>query len=93
MLDYPDVVKATFIHRHGNGRNLSAAEKMNLRHAVAKSLLSQKYSHLTSELEKKAVAQHEMEVDQWNLILDDISSAQNIPQYVFCLLYSLSTLC
>ena len=83
MLDYPEVVKAAFIHRYGDGGKLSSVQKMNLRFDVAKSLLAQKYSHLTSELERKATNQHDAEVDEWNLILDDVSTALDVPQYVF----------
>ena len=83
MLDYPDTVKAAFIHRHGDGENLSSAQKMNVRHDVAKALLARQYSHLTGELDKKAIDQHNMAVAEWNLILDDVSFAQDISQYVF----------
>ena len=62
-------------------------QRMNFRYEVAKSLLTQKYSHLTSELEKRATKQNDMEVDGWNLILDDISFAEDIPQYVLSLIY------
>ena len=86
MLDHPQIVKATFIHKYGDGGRMSAAEKMNLRHEVAKSLLAHKYSSLTKGLEKKATEQHNMELDEWNLILDNISSAKDIPRYVFTLL-------
>ena len=83
MLDYPDTVKAAFIHRHGDGKNLSGTQRMNLRHDVAKGLLAGNYSHLGDELDKKALDQHNMANNEWSLILDDVSFADDIPQYVF----------
>ena len=85
MQDYPDTVDAAFIHRHGDGGKLSSTQKMNLRYEIAKSLLAQKYSHLTSELETKATNQHNMDLDEWNLILDGVSYAEDVPQCVFFL--------
>ena len=90
MLDYPDRVNAAFIHKYADGRKLSSAEKMNLRYEVAKVQLAQKYSHLIAELEKKATEQHNAEVDEWSLILDGVSFAEDVPRYVFSLVDFLS---
>ena len=56
---------------------------MNLRFDMAKLLLAQKYSHLITELEKKATEQHNADTDEWGLILDGISFAEDVPQLVF----------
>ena len=80
MLDYPSVVGAAFTHRYADGRKFSSVEKMNLRYDVVTLLLAQKYSHLTAELEKKATEQHEVDIDEWNLILDGVSFAEDVPR-------------
>ena len=82
MLDYPEAVKASFIHRYGDGGKIPSAQRMNFRYDVAKSLLAQKYSHLTGDLEAKAIRQHDAELDEWNLILDGVSFAEDVPRYV-----------
>ena len=86
MLDYPDAVNAAFIHQYADGGKLSSAQKMNVRFDVAKVLLAQKYSHLTTELERKATEKHNVELDEWNLILDGVSSAEDVPRYIFSLI-------
>lgn len=83
MLDYPSEVNAAFVSQHGDGKNMSNSDRLNLRYKVANSLLSKQYSHLTGKLDNKAKAQHDVEMDEWNLALDDISLANNVPQYVF----------
>ena len=83
MLDYPDTIKAAFIHRHGDGGNISSAQRMNIRHELAKALLAKQYSHLSAKLNKKVIDQHNEAVGEWNLILDGVSFAEDIPQYVF----------
>ena len=88
MRDYADEVKAAFTAKYGDGKNLSNAQRMNNQHAIAKSLLYEKYSHLVSELEEKAKAQNVTGVKEWNMILEDISLAENVAQYVYSLLYS-----
>lgn len=87
MLDYPGIVDAAFLHRYGDGRRLTSTDRMNSRQELAKSLLARKYSHLTSELERNATEQNEADVDEWNLILDDISFAEDVPRYIFSLTY------
>ena len=78
MLDHPDIVNAAFVSQHANGRGLSAPQKMNARHDLAKTLLSTRYSHLTSALETKAISKHDAELEEWELILDGVSSAENV---------------
>jgi len=83
MVDFPREVNALFTSRHGDGKNLSKTQVMNLRHDVAKSMLSGGYSHHVNAMEKKSKAQHDEDVKKWSLILDDISLADNVDQYVF----------
>jgi len=82
MLDYAGVVDASFLHRHGDGATLSRTQKMNMRYDVAKSLLANQYSHLINGLNKKAGERFDADTNEWNLILDDVSCAKDITQYV-----------
>jgi hypothetical protein len=83
MLEHPKAVDAAFIHKHCDGRRLSSIQKINARCDVAKSLLTQTYSHLIAGLEERATDQHNAAIEEWNLILDDISFAEDVPRYVF----------
>lgn len=85
MVDHAAVVDATFLHRHGDARDLNGVQKMNARHDLAKVLLAGQYSHLTSELTKRASDCHDAEVNQWNMVLEDISSAEDVGRYVLLL--------
>jgi hypothetical protein len=79
MLDYSDVFNAAFVKYHGSGERLGGAQCMNLRAQLAKKMVSSsQYSHLTNELERKAAEHHEKEMNEWNLILDDISEAVDV---------------
>ena len=82
MLDYATVLNAAFLHRYGDGKSLSATDRMNMRYDLAKSLLNQKYSHLISELEERAIEQHNADMDEWRLILDGVSVAEDVSRYV-----------
>ena len=86
MQDYSDEVNTAFVGQHGDGKDLGRTQRMNLRHDVAKALVSDKYSHLVNELENKAKVQHDAEMDEWKLILNDVSLAENVPQ---CLVISI----
>lgn len=79
MLDYPSEVDKIFLELHSD-KNLTSAQKMNLRYDAAKSLLARRYSHLTSELEKKLDNQYKADLNQWNLVLDDVSLAEDVSQ-------------
>ena len=48
-------------------------------------MLSKSYSHLKLELDKKAVVQHDIELKEWELVLEDITSTEDISRYVFFL--------
>ena len=83
MLDHSDVFNAAFVNHHGNGARLGGAQRLNLRAQLAKKMVSSsQYSHLTKELEQKAAEHHEKEMNEWNLILDGISEAADVPAYV-----------
>ena len=80
MLEYPDVVDKAYLEKYGDGDSLASIQKVNLRYDVAKALFTERYSHLTAELEEKLEEQHNEELDQWNLVLEDISSADNVSE-------------
>lgn len=80
MLDYSEKVDDAFVGRCRDVDSLSNVQKMNLRYDVAKELFNEEYSHLADELKKKADEQHDTELDEWNLILEDISSAPDVSQ-------------
>ena len=82
MMDHPELIKTAFEQAHGEGKSLTRTDKMNARHSIAKSLLANDYSNLTSELQDKVTAHHKAELNEWNLILDDISASDNVAQYV-----------
>lgn len=85
MLDYPSELNAAFVSKYADGKGLTSGQRMNLRYETAKSLLSNRFSHLVKELDKKAAAQHEADMDEWNMVLSDISAAKDIPKYVLFL--------
>lgn len=82
MSDYAPQVNAAFVSKHGNGKGMKPEDRMNLRLDVAKALLASQYSHLTGELNAKAKAQLDVEMEEWNLILDDISLSRDVSKYV-----------
>ena len=85
-MDHPDTVNAAFVSRHADGKNLNGLQKMNIKHELAKNLLSTHYSHLKSALDTKAVIQHEADMEEWDLTLDGVSSAEDVDRYVFFLI-------
>ena len=91
MLDHPDLVNAKFTSLHADGGSLRGSAKMNLKYEVAKHMLTDHYSHLTRTLDEKAVAQQELDLVAWNLILTDISEAPDVSRYVLPLFRVLST--
>jgi len=82
MSEYPLEVNAAFVSRHGDGKDLTSAQRLNSRYDVAKALLSNQYSHLVGQLDKKAAAQHSIEMDEWSMILEDISLVGDVGRYV-----------
>lgn len=81
-LDHPEIVNAAFVSQYGEGKGLSGPQKMNILHKLAKDLLSTSYADLKSALDKKAATQHAVDMEEWDLILDGISSAEDITRYV-----------
>lgn len=80
MLEYPDVVDKAFLERHGDGDLPPGLQKVNLRYNMARALFIKKYSHLMVELEEKVDRQHNEELNQWNLVLEDVSSTDDISE-------------
>lgn len=78
MRDYPREVNACFVSHHGDGKNFNNTERMNLLCGIAKTMVSGEHSSLIGELENKAKAEHTLEVDEWNMTLDDISLSLDV---------------
>lgn len=82
MLEYPEEVDAAIADRYPGAAKLTNIQLMNTRYEVAKSQLGSKDPSLTEELEQRAAAQHEIALKEWDLILEDISAASDVSQYV-----------
>lgn len=80
MLEYPDEVSAAVAARSANDTKISGFQLMNVRLEVARSLLGSKDPSFMKGLEQRAAAQHEVALREWELILEDISTAQDVPQ-------------
>ena len=78
-MDYSDKVTDAFLQQYGS-ENLAGAQKMNKRYDVAKTLLTTEYPDLISELEERAGEQYVVDEAKWNLILDDISLAEDVSE-------------
>ncbi|KAF9782647.1 hypothetical protein BJ322DRAFT_1110523 [Thelephora terrestris] len=63
-----------------NRPKLDSCQRMNICYEVAQSLLKSKGADFIEELERKAAAQHEAAKEEWNLILEDISAAEDVSQ-------------
>jgi hypothetical protein len=85
MLDHCDTVNAAFVSKHSDGAGLTNVQRLNLRYSLAKKMLSKSYPHLKLELDKKAVVQYDIELKEWELVLEDITSTEDISRYVFFL--------
>ena len=95
MRDYPDEVKTAFSEQYGDSKDLSNAQRMNSQHVVAKSLLYREYAHLLDELGERAKAEHEVGMNEWDMVLGNLSHAENVVQCVYLSLffYSLTDPC
>ena len=80
MADYAGAVTTAFNIQYPDSGGLSSSQRMNARQNVAKTLLARDYSHLTTELDKKAVAHHDVAIEEWGMILGDISLAEDVSQ-------------
>ena len=87
MVDYPLVVTAAFAIEHSEDEDLSSMQRLNFRHDAAKALISSEYSHCVGDLEKKAKAEHDAKINEWNLTLDNIPLANDVDQYVSLFLF------
>ena len=83
MLDHSDAVNAAFVSKHSDGARLASSDRLNLRYKVAKKMLFKNYSHLKSELDEKAGIQHDAEMAEWEMVLENITSVKDISRYVF----------
>jgi hypothetical protein len=82
MHDSPSQVNAGFISQHGDGKNMNSIQRLNLRCEVARSMLSNAHSNLVNDLESRAKAHHDAEMNEWSMTLDDVLSAEDVGQYV-----------
>ena len=82
MLEFPEEVSVAVATRYPNITKLSNFQLMNARHEAAKSQLSSKDLTFTTELEERAIAQHQLALKEWDLILEDISAAKDVLQYI-----------
>lgn len=82
MQDHPKKVKAAFFEQYDEGTGLSSGQRLNLQLEVAKDLLNEKYPDLIDELNQKAKDENAAELAEWKLILEDISLAGDVAQYV-----------
>jgi len=80
MQEYPDEVKEAFTEAHGDGKHLTNGQRLNLQIDAARDLLHKCYAHLIPELEDTVKEEHEVGMDEWNLVLDDINLAENVTQ-------------
>jgi hypothetical protein len=87
MRDYPNQVKAALSAQYGDSKDFSGVQRMNSQHEVAKALLRSEYSHLVDELEAKAKVHHVAGMNEWNMVLDEISLAENVVQCVYLSLF------
>lgn len=83
MRDHPSKVNAAFSSQHGDGKDLGKAERMNLRNEIARTLLSEEDSDVAAQLGERAKSQHDAEMEEWNLILEGVSLASDVSQWVF----------
>jgi len=85
MRDHADTVNAAFVSKYTDSRNFSSPQRMNLRYDLAKSMLSRRYSHLVAGLDEKAVTEHKASMEEWEVVLQDISLAEDVSQWVLFL--------
>ena len=78
MLENTALVDAAFASKHGEGRGMDGAERMNSRHDLAKRILHGEHKSQIPALEKRAQEHHEREVSQWSMALDDIELAADV---------------
>lgn len=82
MHEHPREVKEAFTKQYGDGKNLTSGQRLNFQQDVARDLLHSKHSDLIPELEREAKCKHDAGMDEWDLVLRDISEAEDISLYV-----------
>ena len=82
MVDHPDILNAAFVSQHGDGKNFSNPQRLNLRLDLARKMISGHYAHLAKDLETAAVTHHEKEMMEWKVALENLSEAEDVPLYV-----------
>jgi hypothetical protein len=87
MFDYPKELKAALAIRCPDPSDLNSAQRLNMRFDVGKALYTSDYSHLKEQLDEKAAAQHDTDAEEWSLELEDISSSDDVSQYVVLLYF------
>ena len=92
MLEYPSEINAAFVSKYADGSGLTSSQKLNLCYDTAKFLLYNRFSLITKELDQRAAAEHKAALDEWSLILKDISAAKDIPQYISFLFLDFTSL-
>jgi hypothetical protein len=80
MREFGNEIDAGFSTLYGD-KILTGVERMNLRYDVAKLQLGSKSPSFVEELEKRALAEHKLAVKEWQMLLQDIDSAEDIAQY------------
>ena len=80
MLEHRKEVDSAFLERHSDGDSLPGVLKMNILYDLAKTLFNEKYSHLEDKLKRRADEQHDAELEEWNMILEDVSLSPDTPQ-------------
>lgn len=80
MHEYHQPVDKAFWKKYGDSTFSNNVEKLNLRYEVAKELFEKEYFGLADELMVGIEAHHNAELEKWNLILTEISVAEDPAQ-------------
>jgi hypothetical protein len=81
MANHPDVVKAAFVSKHGDGKNYNSAQKMNLHSEIARKTVAGLSSNSVKELGREATESHERELSEWNLSMTNVFEAEDVSLY------------
>lgn len=78
MHEEPKIVNAAFVSQHGEGKGMQRAERLQKWNELAKRLVTTTYKHLATDLEKRAKEDHERELREWGLDLEEIGQAEDV---------------
>lgn len=78
MHEEPMVVNAAFVSKYGDGRALECVDRLNKWNQVAKQLVTGTYKDRVPKLEQRAKEDHERELKEWSLELDQIQEAEDV---------------